>query len=154
MPFGVTQWALSPDPRPVDFNFPGWDFGQMPPWRWLLSTTNATGIWAIFNAGVVVEFSFGFPNDSGFVEVDTLPDDITVILKILGHQTPIGPPPGITKSIGIILLVLGVDKWSGGKEWLYPTAIEERTGIVLAEDSPSAGDIPDPFKMTPRKWNV
>lgn len=154
MPFAVKQWADSPDPRDPAFNLDGWDHGQLPPWRWLVKTTNATGIWTIFNTGVVVEFSFGFPNDSGFEEIATLPDDITVILKILGSQLPIGPGAGITKSIGLILLQGGEDKWSGGNEQLYPTAIAVWTLPILAEDNPSDGTVPDVFTLTPRKWNV
>ena len=154
MAFAVTQWPKSPDPRAPDFNLYGFNVGQLPPWTWILSTTNATGIWSIFNAGVVMRPTIELPEDTRFDNVDTLPDDITVIVSSKGQQLPVGPGAGITKSIGIILLEGLVDRWSGGKEWLYPDAIRVFGGIDMAEDSPSAGDVPDPMALTPSKWNV
>lgn len=154
MPFAVTQWADEPDPREPDFNLYGFNVGQLPPWTWILSTTNATGIYTIFNDGVLMRPTIVAPEDTRFDNVDTLPDDITVIVSSKGQQTPVGPPPGITKSIGIILLESLVDKWSGGKEWLYPDAIRVFGGIIMAEDSPSGGTVPDPMSLTPAKWNV
>ncbi len=154
MPFAVTQWANEPDPRKPDFNLFGWDHGQLPPFRWLMTTTNATGIWAIFNDGVLVEATNELPEDTVFENVDTLSDSITVLMSSKGTQLPVGPGAGITKSIGIILREGGVDRWSGGNEKLYPTAIAVWSGIVLAEDSPSDGDVPDPMTITPVKWNA
>lgn len=153
MPFGVTQWAKDPDPRLPDFNLYGFDVGQLPPWTWILSTTNATGIWAIFNDGVTMRPTIVAPDDTRFDNVDVLPDDITVIVSSKGQQEPVGPAPGITKSIGIILLESLIDRWSGGKEWLYPEAIRVFGDIDMFEDSPSDGDIPDPMSLTPSKWN-
>lgn len=154
MPFAVTQWAVEPDPREPDFNIIGFNVGQLPPWTWILATTNATGIWSIFNDGILVRPTTLLPEDTVFEEVGTLPDDITVIVSSKGQQLPVGPPPGITKSIGIILRESLVDRWSGGEEWLYPDAIRVFGGIDMAEDSPSDGDIPDPMSLTPAKWNV
>lgn len=154
MPFAVKQWADSPDPRLPDFNLYGWDVGQLPPFRWLLETTNATGIWTIFNAGVLVEAELpALPEDTVFVNVDVLPDAITVLMSSKGTQLPVGPF-GITKSVGVILREGGVDRWSGGNEQVYPTAIAVWNLPILAEDSPSVGTVPDPFKLTPVKWNA
>lgn len=154
MPFGVTQWPKEPDPREPDFDLYGWDVGQLGPWSWILSTTNAPGMWAIFNAGVLMQPTIISPIDTRFDNADTLPDDITAILSLKGQQLPVGPAPGITKSFGIILLESLVDRWSGGQEFLYPTAIAVRSGFVMSADSPSSGTLPDPMTITPAKWNI
>lgn len=153
MAFRVRKWPSSPDPRGPDFNFPGWDFGENPPWSWIMSTTNATGIYAIFNGGVILKPTDLNLFDTVFENVDPLPDDLTVLMSSKGSQLPLGPPPGITKSIGLIISVLAVEAFAGGKEWLYPTAIEVRSGIDMIPDSPPGGTFPDPATLTPAKWN-
>ena len=73
MPFAVSQWPNSPDPRTNTFNQTGWNFGQVPPFTWILSTTGATGLLAIFNSGIPLRNTFANETVGTYQEIGVLP---------------------------------------------------------------------------------
>jgi hypothetical protein len=154
MPYAVSQWPYWPDPRQADWNFLGWDFGQVPPWKWRIDTSGATGIYAQFNDGVLMEPTGFLPEDTRWDNQHVLIGAITVILSIKGADPPVGIPPGITKSIGILMHIGPVRVYGGGLELLWPTAIAVQSPIPMVPVAPSAGTIPNPMSLTPVKWNV
>ena len=154
MPYAVAQWPYSPDPRPPDFNQPGWDFGQVGPWRWRVQTEDATGIYVAFNDGVVFEaVDPSLPEDTLFLPLADLGNDLEGFLSIKGFEEPFGSPP-FTKSFGIRFDVLGLTVFGGGFNLLYPKAIQVHGPFDMAEDNPSDGTIPEPMTITPVKWNA
>lgn len=155
MPFAVTQWPQEPDPRAPDFAVDGWDVGQLPPFTWRISTTNATGVYAHLNAGVdcpnvTVSSSF-----STYRSAPGQPNAVDLILLIAGFQT-VQPVP-VNHTIEFELRVIrppGI-RFSGKFHFLYPVAIQEHDDFGLAVVLPDAmGTIPDDMIITPRKWNV
>ncbi len=154
MPFAVTQWALSPDPRPADYIVFGWDFGQMSPWQWILSTTGATGDLAVFNAGVLCVNIGNGPGFGDFAPVDPLPTGLALIFFITGTQLPAGGPPTFTNHINLQLFDVTLLLYDGDLRQTYPTAIQVQTPIIMNEFDTSRGTLPNPMKITPAKWNA
>lgn len=154
MPFEVSQWPYKPDPRKPDFNLVGWNFGQVPPWKWVISTTAATGIYSAFNAGVIYQATPPLlPQDQLFTPIVGLGNDLIGTLSIKGTIEPQGSPSH-TISIGIGFDVLGLPVYGGGVLLTYPTAIQVHSGFAMAVDFPSDGTIPNDMKITPAIWSA
>lgn len=154
MPFGVSQWPYDPDPRLPDFDLFGFDFGQVPPWAWILSTTNATGLAAVFNGGVVIKPTIILPGQVTFANVDTLPDLVTCTVKHSGFLEPVGPPPDKTLFMTPIIRQDGNPEFSGVLGQLYPVAIKVHTPIPMTKVGIGIGTMPDPMKLTPAVWDI
>lgn len=154
MPFAVSQWPYSPDPRTAQFDQTGWDFGQVPPWSWIISTTAATGPFDIFNSGVVVKPFAALATETLFRQVDVLPEDITVRLSSQGFIVPFGMPPGITKTLKITIAQPEFTEAEGQIDLTFPTAIAVQGPIVMTVLPPPIGTIPNPMVLTPAKWDV
>ncbi len=153
MPFAVSQWPYSPDPRLAQFDNPGWDYGQVPPWTWILKTTGATGLAAIFNSGVTVKPFAQVPGAVTFENVDVLPDDVTCILAHTTFQDPIGPPGPFTVFMAIVIRQLGSPEFSGTLDQLYPTAIAIQGPFPMQKIGIGVGTMPNPVETTPAIWN-
>ena len=154
MPFAVTQWALNPDPRPVDYITFGWDFGQMSPWKWVVSTTDATGELAVFNDGILCHNDLNSPSFGSFVPDVVIPHDIAIVFTITGTQLPAGGPPTFTIEIQLDVFHLTAFLYQGRLRATYPTAIQIQSPIVMVELDPVFGTIPNPMQITPVKWNA
>ncbi len=154
MAFQVTKWPYSPDPRFSNFNFPGWDFGQVPPWKWIVSTTGATGPEAIYNDGVLLEPADLTPASTRWDAVASLLFDQDTALKILGTELPTGPGPGITKTFELTLFENMLENWQGIITRLYPTAIQVHGGFNMVKTGTPVGTIPNPMFITPVIWNT
>lgn len=154
MPFAVSQWPYSPDPRQSWFNKTGWNHSQVPPWKWILSTTGATGDVAIFNGGVLVEATSMDSDLTVFENIATLPFLLTVELNSAGTQEPVGGPPGFTKSQRIQIRQDLVLIYGGTLDQLYPVAIAVQSPFDMTELGPNNGSIDNPMIATPAKWNV
>ena len=154
MPYAVSQWPYSPDPRAPDFALYGWDVGQVPPFRWTIKTTNALAPFEIFNTGVVVEATTIAPDDTTWTNVDSLPAGVTCFVRIKGTQEPVSGPPDFTILLEIELADNVGPADDGFASMEYPTAIAVHT--VPTVGLPSGPDIrlPDPVTITPRKWNA
>ena len=154
MPFAVSQWPYSPDPRGSAFDILGWNFGQVPPFKWILSTTDATGIMAIYNTGILVDVVFEIPGVTQWAHPVELPGFMRVSMTFLGFDTPQGAPPGTTKQMQISITESSVPTWNGNLDLLFPTAIAVQSPFAMTQLNPSGGDFPNPMAITPAKWNV
>ncbi len=154
MPFRVSQWPYSPDPRTAQFDNPGWDYGQVPPWAWVIDTSDATGLAAVFNDGVLVKPTTVLPGQVTFENVDVLPDDVTVEMKHTTFQEPVGPPPLATVFITVIIRQLGLPEFSGVIGLLYPTAIAVQGPVPMQKVGAGVGTMPNGTETTPAIWNA
>jgi len=154
MPFAVRQWPVRPDPRSAAFAIDGWDFGQVPPFSWLLSTTGATGIWSFLNDGIVLRNTFASPSFSAYVPVIPPPFFIVTTLNINGFQTPQVGPPVHTIHFSFGLFVETSHAFQCDLRLLFPTAIQVQGPITAVFVGPSDGTIPNPLFLTPRIWDA
>jgi len=154
MAYGVSQWPYSPDPRGPDFAIKGWDFGQVPPYRWTVKTTDALYPYDIFNQGVRIEPWYDSPSLSLYRPVDTLPLGITCEMSIFGSQIPIGGGAGTTIQIFLVIGAAGVDPVNGVIRMLWPTAIKKHGPIDMTSMGLPSEEFPNPATITPRKWNA
>lgn len=154
MAFEVTQWPKNPDPRLPDFNLFGFDAGMVPPWRFLLETTGATGDVSIYNAGVVIEAKTTAAASTRYEDLGGLPQDQLCELQSDGTQLPVGGPPGITKTLTVILRQDFLEIWKGTIKLLYPTAIRVFGGFNMVLVGANNGTVPNPMTCTPLKWNA
>jgi len=154
MPFAVSQWPYSPDPRTPAFNILGWDFGQVPPFSWIMSTTGATGFFSVFNDGVTLRNSFVLPNVGTYDPVDPLGNDLTLIMNIIGSNTPTPVPPIFTIDIQIDVFQITATVLSGRLLLLFPLAIAVQPPMTMIVAAPPGNDFPNPAILTPAKWDT
>jgi len=153
MPFAVRQWPSSPDPRSSFYSYEGWNWGQVVSFRWVVSTTDATGAWAFLNSGFVVSSISDDGIDTQWSAV--LPDSggTSVTLSKFGHAPPVGVPPFT------IEWQLTVDVPSTGEQGraflneLWPDAILARGPLVMLDSGSPIADLPNPVTFTPAIWN-
>lgn len=151
MPFEVTQWGYSPDPRKPTYAIEGFDFGQLPPWRWKMTTTGAIFPYEALNAGVVWERSDHGIDFASFAPLVPIPDVTDPLLGWGGTQEPIG---GFTINWFCQFFITGADPaTSGFFGELYPVAIKARAFTMVNEGGPPPF-IPNPLVITPLKWNA
>jgi len=151
MPFAVTQWGYSPDPRQVDFAIEGFNFGQLPPWRWLMQTSDAIFPYEALNDGVVWERSDHGIDFCSYQPLSPIPDVTDPFMGFSGQQEPSG---GFTINWFCAFFITGADPaTSGFINELYPLAIATRS-FTMVNESGSPPFIPNALVITPRKWNV
>lgn len=154
MPFAVSQWPNGPDPRQADYNILGWNFGQVPPWQWIVSTTDATGLLAVFNDGVLCVNVFNSPSIGIFVVVDALPGGLALIFSITGTQEPAGGPPTFTIHANLQFFKDTGLLYTADLKPTYPVAIQVQSGFVMVEFSTAFGTFPNPVIITPAVWDA
>ena len=154
MPFAVSQWPNSPDPRLPNYIAFGWDFGQVSSWKWTVSTTEATGLLSIFNAGVLCHNVFNSPSAGIFVVDDVLPGGLALIFSITGTQEPAGGPPTFTIHINLQFFQETGLLYTADLRATYPTAIQVQSPFVMVEVSTAFGTFPNPVIITPAVWDA
>ena len=149
MAFGVRAWPVQPDPRTVAFDLIGYDFGQVPPWAWRLSTTNATGIAEVFNgAGVIVKPFTILPQQVSWSNVDPLPDDVSITVNHSGFPAPVAPGPN-TQFHSFIVWQGILPQFSASFGLLWPKAIVQRDFPIATKVGLAVGTMPDPLTAKP-----
>lgn len=148
MPFTVTAWPYNPDPRPPGFSLFGFAFGQVPPWRWILKTTGATGPYVELNSGVLIQ-------NSSFNEVSAKWDsaDAAYALTKAGDQIDLPGFPGFTVHWELFIAPPASLGYVGLLDESYPDAIHVFSISVDPIAGPP-GEIPNPVTVTPRAWNL
>jgi len=86
MPFAVSQSGYSPDPRPPSFAIEGFDYGQLPPWRWHMQTSNAIFPYEALNAGIVWQRSAHGIDFCSYQPLNPIPDVTDPVLGWSGTQ--------------------------------------------------------------------
>lgn len=153
MGFAVRQWPEAPDPRTALFSFAGWNWGQVVSFRWIVSTTEATGAWAFLNDGFVVELV----SDDGF---DTqweavVPDSggTTVTLSKFGTEIPIGGPPFSLEWLWTIDVPSTVEQGRSHEFLLFPDAIRVYGPLEMLDSGSPIPDLPNGITITPARWD-
>lgn len=151
MPFAVTQAGYSPDPRQPDFAIEGFNFGQLPPWRFLMETTDAIFPYESLNDGVVWERSAHGIDFCSYQPLAPIPDVTDPQLGFSGTQEPSG---GFTINWFCLFFMTGAGPATTGfLDELYPLAIKTRSFTMENVAGPPPF-IPNPLVITPRKWNL
>jgi len=154
MPFAVRQWPASPDPRSPAFAIDGWDFGQVPPFTWIMATTGATGIYTFLNDGLLLRNSFASPGSSFYEPIIPPPFFVVPSLVITGFQSQqVGPPPW-TISFDVLIVVETTTAFTGQLRQLFPTAIQVQSPMAMVVVSPTDGTIPNAVSFTPAIWDA
>ncbi len=153
MPFAVTQWGYSPDPRGPAFAQDGWDFGQVPPWLWVMSSTNATGIYSFLNDGIVIDLFLDTPGSTLWRIFNPTIDVTRINLAKLGFEVPVS---GGTVSIAWSFDITSVSPprvVTGEQQYLFPKAIRKFGPWDAVDVMGPVLEIPDGITITPAKWN-
>ncbi len=150
MPFGVTQWGYSPDPRQVDYALLGFNFGQLPPWRWSMKTTDALPPYEILNDGLIWQRVAHSNDDAAFAPIVATPGITGASLSLRGTEFPSG---GVTMEWYCGFFMTGDPfQTEGFINELYPVALTTRAFTML-NGGPPPVLIPNPLVITPHKWN-
>ena len=153
MSFAVSQWPYSPDPRLPDFAIIGFDFGQVPPWRWLMTTTGALAPFEILNTGNVWEpFSFGVDRVR-YEPVIPMPGVGNANISFFGTQDPTGGGAGITQTMAIEFGFTFPNHELGFIQLLYPKAIQANGPFNMMNESSPSTNIPNPVTITPVRFD-
>jgi hypothetical protein len=152
MPFAVSQWPYSPDPRTAEYALTGFDFGQIPPWRWFMQTTDALDPYGILNTGLVWERTAHTIASATFAPIVPTPGITDPVLTFFGTLLPSG---GVTMEFFCSFFITGADPATAGFiNALYPLAIAERSFTMVNQTLPPPSFIPNPLVITPRLWDL
>ena len=153
MPFAVSQWPNSPDPRTSSFGITGFDFGQVPPWAWVMRTTNALPPFDPLNDGMLWKPAFYGVDFMQFAPEEPLVGVSDQVLEFFGTADPSGAPPGTTMFMQIRFYNTGPLQESGSRSLLYPLAIQVNGPFNMRHQGQPSLLMPDPLTITPAKWN-
>ena len=153
MPFAVSKWPYSPDPRQPDYITEGWEFGEVSPWKWILATSNATGDLAVFNDGIRCHNITATPTFGGFQPDDPLAGELNIVFTIIGRNIPFGGAPPYSIEIEIWLFWFSTLLYRGNVQELFPTAIQVQGPINMVEFDTTFGTVTEPMTVEPAKWN-
>lgn len=155
MPFAVKKWPDECDPRTPCFCLKGYAFGAVPPYKFLVSTTNATGYWSILNTGVIVEwftetgaglcsYSATLLSPTRFIRVD---------ISALPNWQTVPPPEHTLKWLANFRHSDSGDTIEGSASARLPDPVGMPPSIDV---SPLSGPdlIPDPVALTPQPWDA
>jgi len=110
MPYAVSKWPHGNDPRSATFNVVGFDSTGVPPYHYVLKTTNASGVLAIFNDGVLIPFASEVGNAVGWSLAAEPGQPVSVIMASDGWQIEDSPDPPNTQAIsGVLSVPLGAN---------------------------------------------
>lgn len=143
MPLTVRAWPDSTDPRGSHFSLLGYSFGQVPPNKFLLTTTGALEPYDQFNTGVLIVATDDTPptttyDDGGFD---------TILLKT-GQPEPIGVPIPWTVRLLLAIQVPPEPLYLGQIDLAFPAAIRTYSIPMVSTGGPP-NHLPNPILLTP-----
>lgn len=153
MPYAVSQWPYSPDPRPNAFGITGFDFGQVPPWRWLMQTTGALAPYDPLNTGMVWENAFHTVDSLQYEPVVPLIGVDDQVLEFYGQQEPSGGGAGTTMFMQIRFELTGPLQQSGSRLLLYPKALQVNGPFNMLNQGLPSVLMPNPLTITPVRYD-
>ncbi len=153
MPFAVSKWPYSPDPRNGIFGGWGWGDGAVPSWAWIMATTGATGPWTSLNGGIVVYAESNNPNVTEYEGLDS--GEV-----VLAAVTKTGFQPPLSGSTSLLLTVRVTNAGLGRvavvvKNYFLPNAIQVFGGFTMIDLGTGLPDVnlPNAVEITPALWN-
>lgn len=154
MPFRVRQWPVSPDPRGSLFTFVGWNWGQVVSWRWVMSSTEATGIYSPLNDGIILDQNGHNDEQALWQRFGDLDDPLIYTFTKEGFEPPIGGGPHSIQLRVNITPPVPVEPSIGGVDLLYPDAIQVFGPFDMEILGVPNEDIPNGVTLTPAIWNI
>lgn len=153
MPFGVTQWGYSPDPRPPDFCPIGFNFGQIPPFQWVSKTTGADAPFTALNSDFLWKSVLSSANSCQWRPVVLLPGLFHQDIRVDGTELPAGGPPTFTSDWHVEFgPFFGPRISEGFLRETYLDAIGVRS-FTMSGSGTGGPLFPNPLVFTPAKWN-
>lgn len=147
MPLTVTAWPYTPDPRGTHFSIEGYAFGMVPPWKFLVSTTEALPPYDDLNSGVLFRTVESIPGRTEYLAED----DVYKISKT-GTIEP-DEVFGITVQWDLLFDRPGQFRYGGVFRELFPPGIQIVGPIQMSSQPVGGTHIPNHVEMLPRKWN-
>lgn len=154
MPFEVSQWPYSPDPRLPEFNQRGWDFGQVPPWQWSIQTVGALPPFEGLNQPVRIKPTVSTPAFTQFRSYDSLQDGLVVDMVISGWEEIQTNPQDHTIEIFLSCGTEFHEALQATNLLLFPTAIATKGPFVLLDFGSPQTIVPNGVSVTPRRWDA
>lgn len=154
MPFAVSKWPASADPRSAMFNFQGWEGGSTPPYHWLLKTTEALPPFDPLNDGLLIPWSSG---DVGIVSWSLLSgpgQPITVLLSSDGYLIELSPIAPDTHAFTIFISAGAPGTATGHLHQVRPTPIKVQGPLIMAGDAAFDANVPNDLTLVPAKWDA
>ncbi len=153
MPFAVRQWPVAPDPRSPLFSFAGWNWGQVLPIQWILSSVGALSPWTWLNDGIVLAITADDGLDTRWTGFSPPVDNVTVTLDKFGTEAPAGAPPFTIEWKILMVRVPPLLDVFGGEKLLFPDAIRTFGPWAAFDSGGPVTEIPNGLDITPAKWN-
>lgn len=154
MPFAVSKWPSSGDPRNPGHLLIGFEYGARAPWAWLVQSVDANGWAAELATGVRISQIFADVEQGQFARDPQPPLSIEVNASPFGYEPPVVSPPGAT--LNWLFAIVGAGGEIAAESlWLtLPNAIQVFTFENLAFFGADPSTIPNPVTMTPIKWDA
>lgn len=149
MAFGVRKFPDSNDPRPANFCWRGWEFGALPAYRYILSTTGASGSFVLLNDGVLVLYGSEIDPVNYWLRSDSPSLPFTSALEISGYETLQTVPVDHTIRWHLVFSAGGQPTHDGSSYAVRPNAITGWPTVAVAPIGPGSNSIPNPVTITP-----
>lgn len=153
MPYAVSGWPNSLDPRPTWYGATGFSWGALPPWKLALSTTGATGNFATLNTEQIIASTEKTLSQLDWGRDGTPTNPVFISLVASLSPEPSGAPPR-TVHFNLQVIAAGEDIHFGNAYLVYPHAITGWPSFVMTTTGPGSGRIPNPITVQPRIWNT
>lgn len=125
----------------------GYDFGQVPPFKYLISTSGALPPFDDLNTGVVITLDSVADNNL----LKYVDEDEAYVLNKSGTQDPDEVFNTTIDYVGVFQRS-GTELHAGQLRLLYPPAIMAFQILITATFPPN-NLLPNPVAFLPRKWN-
>lgn len=154
MPYAVRKAPASNDPRSWAFLWMGWQYGQVPPYKWRLSTTGALAPFEALNAGIVLPVATY--SDHEYLATGTLSGSLnpTYALEIFTADEPQPFPSDWTVRFTFTAVADGINEQAGELKQLWPVAIAQRSIDDVLPVPSGTRYIPNPLIITPVRWDT
>jgi len=147
MPLTVTAWPYSPDPRDASFSIIGYGFGQVPPFKFLISTTGALPPFDDLNDGILLTLTDENPPLTVYSSLAVAGNQVTKA----GFKDPQGVPLHTVEWTLQLARAPGT-QYVGDLQQVFPNAIQKFSIPVVAIVGP-IGLIPNPVAFLPRSFD-
>jgi len=154
VPFAVSNWPYSPDPRSSAFSAYGYAFGSVAPWQWIVSSHGASGAWEFLNAGVLTRSIFDDFATTVWSKVPESPVVAFVELRKEATQEIVGSPPR-TVHYQVNIEPSPFDPFGTADLFLeWPVANRAWTGLELQNGGIPIPEVPNGIDLTPALWSL
>lgn len=154
MPFGVSKWPASGDPRWVSNLSVGFQYGACAPYKFFMQSVGANGVFAQLAAGVMIEQTYADFEQGQYENPVRLPWELWCSAAPFGYDPPVVFPPGANVN-WLMSVVTREGAIAAESLWLTsPNPIQVFTFDSFVIFGADASTIPNAITITPRKWDA